>query len=296
MAPTETAGIKRPVDEAQTPAVKRVRFANSVSSNDAISLAIATDADEVEAQKLEWFPQNSRITHGYEGLKIAATFNGFDFRALLDVEFKEKDDTADDIVAKLTPSLPEGFVKEKDEFVAALRKAAASFTGPPGKCIESYSMKTSASKGEDSAHDRHFEIYECKLEDNEPAQKLLANLQTLSLWFIEGIDSTLPLHEVENEDQDDDEDEAFNSIVKPAISDVLERVLNPPTIGFMSPTHRDAAEAATEVQEDLLFELLHVFDNVSQQKGLLRQVLRSLADYTNAVMPPANANVTGNSS
>ncbi|ETN04497.1 STE/STE20/YSK protein kinase [Phytophthora nicotianae INRA-310] len=111
-----------------------------------------------------------------------------------------------------------------------------------------------------------------------------------------GIDSTLPLHEVENEDQDDDEDEAFNSIVKPAISDVLERVLNPPTIGFMSPTHRDAAEAATEVQEDLLFELLHVFDNVSQQKGLLRQVLRSLADYTNAVMPPANANVTGNSS
>ncbi|RAW39201.1 Serine/threonine-protein kinase [Phytophthora cactorum] len=105
-----------------------------------------------------------------------------------------------------------------------------------------------------------------------------------------------PLHEVENEDQDEEEDEGFNNIVKPAISEVLERVLNPPTIGFMSPTHRDAAEAATEVQEDLLFELLHVFDNVSQQKGLLRQVLRSLADYTNAVMPPANANVTGNSS
>ncbi|EEY57626.1 protein kinase, putative [Phytophthora infestans T30-4] len=103
-----------------------------------------------------------------------------------------------------------------------------------------------------------------------------------------------PVHELEYEDQDDDEDEAFNSVVKPAISDVLERILNPPTIGFMSPTHCDAAEAATEVQEDLLFELLHVFDNVSQQKGLLRQVLRSLADYTNAMMPPANANVTGN--
>ncbi|KAG3253537.1 hypothetical protein PI124_g1928 [Phytophthora idaei] len=105
-----------------------------------------------------------------------------------------------------------------------------------------------------------------------------------------------PLHEVENEDQDEEEDEAFNNIVKPAISEVLERVLNPPTIGFMSPTHRDAAEAATEVHEDLLFELLHVFDNVNQQKGLLRQVLRSLADYTNAVMSPANANLTGNSS
>lgn len=112
-----------------------------------------------------------------------------------------------------------------------------------------------------------------------------------------------PLHEVENEDEgeDEDEDEAFNNIVKPAISEVLERVLNPPNIEFMSPTHRDDAEAA-EVQEDLLFELLHVFDNVSQQKGLLRQVLRSLADYTNAAMPiqslaSANANgSTGNSS
>ncbi|KAK1945245.1 Serine/threonine-protein kinase svkA [Phytophthora citrophthora] len=93
---------------------------------------------------------------------------------------------------------------------------------------------------------------------------------------------TAPLDEIEDEDEAVEEDEAFTSIVKPAISDVLERVLNPPNVGFMSPTHRDAAEAATEVQEDLLFELLHVFDNVSQHKGLLRQVLRSLADYTNA--------------
>ncbi|KAL4144364.1 hypothetical protein PRNP1_013497 [Phytophthora ramorum] len=93
-----------------------------------------------------------------------------------------------------------------------------------------------------------------------------------------------PLHEIENED-DVEEDEAFSSIVKPAISEVLERVLSPPNTGFMSPAHREVADVATEVQEDLLFELLHVFDNVSQHKGLLRQVLRSLADYTDAAMP-----------
>ncbi|CAH0521481.1 unnamed protein product [Peronospora belbahrii] len=103
---------------------------------------------------------------------------------------------------------------------------------------------------------------------------------------------TSPLHEVENEDEGE-EDEAFESIVKPAISEVLERVLHSPSIGFMTPIHRDAAEAATEMQEDLLFELLHVFDNVSQQKGLLRQVLRSLADYTNAKMPSSSANANG---
>lgn len=101
-----------------------------------------------------------------------------------------------------------------------------------------------------------------------------------------------PLDELEDEENVVEEDEAFTSIVKPAISDVLERVLNPPDSGFMSPTHRDAAEAATEIQEDLLFELLHVFDNVSQHKGLLRQVLRSLADYTNA---KADSDVNGDS-
>lgn len=103
-----------------------------------------------------------------------------------------------------------------------------------------------------------------------------------------------PLHEIENEDDGGDEDEAFTNIVKPAISDVLERVLNPPNIGFMSPSHREAAEAATEVQEDILFELLHVFDNVSQHKGLLRQVLRSLAEYTNAAMPLITSSANGN--
>ncbi|KAE8911355.1 Serine/threonine-protein kinase [Phytophthora fragariae] len=102
-----------------------------------------------------------------------------------------------------------------------------------------------------------------------------------------------PLHEIENEDDGGEEDETFSNIVKPAISDVLERVLNPPNIGFMSPTHREAAEAATEVQEDILFELLHVFDNVSQHKGLLQQVLRSLADYTNAALPPVNSSANG---
>jgi hypothetical protein len=94
--------------------------------------------------------------------------------------------SAADVVAKLTPSLPEGFVQDKDAFVAALREAAVGFFGPPGECIESYTTKASAKEGESSPTERCFEIYECKMEDNEPAQKLLTNLQTLSLWFIEG--------------------------------------------------------------------------------------------------------------
>ncbi|KAL8018749.1 putative protein kinase [Plasmopara halstedii] len=96
-----------------------------------------------------------------------------------------------------------------------------------------------------------------------------------------------------NESWDEKDDEMFGSIVKPAIGDVLERILSlsPVNNDSISPTHRDATEAATEAQEDLLFELLHVFDNVSQQKGLLRLVLRSLADYTNAVISPTKSSV-----
>ncbi|EGZ16140.1 hypothetical protein PHYSODRAFT_508564 [Phytophthora sojae] len=191
MAPTEAAATKRPAEEHHEPAVKRVRFACSVSSNEATSLAI------VEAQTLEWFAPKftyhafgtDEAVDGYEGLKMSVVFNGFDFRALLDVKFKEKADTAVDVVAKLKPSLPEGFVQDKDEFVADLRKAAAEFAGPPGKRIETYTTKARVKEGEEIQADRYFEIYECKLEDNEPAQKLLANLQTLSLWFVEGADA-----------------------------------------------------------------------------------------------------------
>ena len=99
------------------------------------------------------------------------------------------------------------------------------------------------------------------------------------------VDSTVAcrdLHHDEGGKDESGEDKAFDDIVKPAISEVLERVLHLPTTGSMSPT-------ATEVQEDLLFELLHVFDNVSQQKGLLRQVLQSLAEYTNARMPVSSS-------
>ena len=92
--------------------------------------------------------------------------------------------SADDIVAKLISSLPQDFVQDKDDFVRALRKAATDFTCPPGNCIESYT--TTARNGEEPARPRYFDIYECKLEDNEPAQNLFANLQTLSPWFIEG--------------------------------------------------------------------------------------------------------------
>ncbi|CAI5732524.1 unnamed protein product [Peronospora farinosa] len=190
-----SSGTKRPANEDQTSLVKRVRFARSVCSTSVMSLAIATDADQVEAQTLKWFAPKftyhafgiDEVIDGYDELNISVIFNGFDFRALLDITFKEKEDTADDVVAKLVSSLPQDFVQDKADFVVALRKAATDFTCPPGNCIESYT--TTAKNDEEPAGKRYFDIYECKLEDNEPAQKLFANLQTLSPWFIEGADA-----------------------------------------------------------------------------------------------------------
>lgn len=88
------------------------------------------------------------------------------------------DHRADDLVAKLTPSLPSGFTRDRQLFVKQLAAAETAFV-PLGEKIETYS-KTVDGK------ERHFEIYESLLEANEPAQTLLAKLQTLSLWFIEG--------------------------------------------------------------------------------------------------------------
>ncbi|RLN21651.1 hypothetical protein BBJ28_00005536 [Nothophytophthora sp. Chile5] len=217
MAATEEGGAKHSrLDGGDAlPVVKRVRFACSASSNDATTLAIgrkgcasvaspvlpltaslwlglATDAEQVEAQTLEWFSPKftyhafgtDEVVDGYEGLKISVCFNGFEFGAWLNVEFKEKEATADDVVAKLSPSLPTGFTQDKETFAAGLRSAAQDFASPPGKLIEAYI--TTAFEGEQTASSRYFEIYECSLEDNDAAQRLLANLQTLSLWFIEG--------------------------------------------------------------------------------------------------------------
>uniref|UniRef100_A0AAV1UDL4 histone acetyltransferase n=1 Tax=Peronospora matthiolae TaxID=2874970 RepID=A0AAV1UDL4_9STRA len=194
MAPIE-AGIKRLATEGLTSDVKRVRFARPASSTEVTSISIASDADQVQAQTLQWFAPKftyhafgtNEIINGYEDLQISLVFNGFSFEAMLNVKFKNKEDTADDVIDKITPSLPRNYVQDKDEFVAALRKAAADFTIPPGDCIESYSVNVK--DGSTPARMRYYEIYECKLEDNEPAQKLLANLQTLSLWFIEGADA-----------------------------------------------------------------------------------------------------------
>jgi hypothetical protein len=85
---------------------------------------------------------------------------------------------ADDVVARLTSSLPAGFTQDKEQFLRELREAEEQFA-PPGTRVDS----STVGEGEDA---RAFEVYECKLEDNEPAQKLHANLQTTALWFIEG--------------------------------------------------------------------------------------------------------------
>lgn len=88
------------------------------------------------------------------------------------------DHRADDLVAKLTPSLPSGFTQDKELFAKQLAAAEKAFA-PLGEKIETYSKTV-------GGRERRFEIYETLLEANELAQTLLAKLQTLSLWFIEG--------------------------------------------------------------------------------------------------------------
>lgn len=87
-------------------------------------------------------------------------------------------------MAKLKDSLPAGFTQDKQQFVARLKAAEQDKFEPPGTCVSSYSIDQDG-----DAPSRGFEIYELKLEGNEPAQQLHANLQTLSLWFIEGAEA-----------------------------------------------------------------------------------------------------------
>lgn len=84
-------------------------------------------------------------------------------------------------MAKLASSLPPS-TQDKEQFLRELRESEKQFPGPPGSCVSSYAID----QGGEGDAARAFEVYECKLEDNEPAQKLHANLQTTALWFIEG--------------------------------------------------------------------------------------------------------------
>lgn len=85
-------------------------------------------------------------------------------------------------MSKLTASLPAGFTQDKQEFVQRLRAAEHDFAGPPGKVVAEYTLS-----GKNDEPERFFQIYECALESNTGAQKLHANMQTVALWFIEGI-------------------------------------------------------------------------------------------------------------
>lgn len=67
----------------------------------------------------------------------------------------------------------------------------------------------------------------------------------------------------------DENEEAFENIVKPAIFDVLGGALD------AEPLDEDDEEAA-KLREELLFDFLHAFESLNQEKGLLRKVLDSL--------------------
>lgn len=120
MAPTNVEGGDR-----DSPTPKRVRFAASVSSNEATQLSIgthrhpsrreccaalsvadcgaqclrpATSGAQVEADALQVFAPKftyhafgtDETIEGYEGLRVSVCFSGLDFRAWLDVHYDEK--------------------------------------------------------------------------------------------------------------------------------------------------------------------------------------------------------------
>lgn len=90
---------------------------------------------------------------------------------------------------------------------------------------------------------------------------------------------------------DDPDAEAFESIVKPAIFEVLDRVVTARGAAEMLPSRLDREEAlaASDEKESLLFDLLHSFDSLTQQRGLLQEVLGSLVDFAQvSVTPPAS--------
>lgn len=84
--------------------------------------------------------------------------------------------------------------------------------------------------------------------------------------------SSLQRDDSQEESEGDDDEAAFMSIVKPAIFDVLEEIVNP-------PPGRSNDSSNVETQEELLFDLLHSFETLTQERGLLRKVLNSLIVY-----------------
>ncbi|TYZ60046.1 hypothetical protein PybrP1_007237 [[Pythium] brassicae (nom. inval.)] len=176
--------------DADARPAKRVRFSTVASSNDVTHLAIvAVDASDKDAPLAGAF-FSPRFTYhafgrqetvqGYEELRVAVLFSAYDFRVCLDVHFTEQEPGADDVVEKISPSLPEGFTLDRAEFEDCVHTAAAAFK-PLGACVSVYSKLV-------DSRERHFEIYEVPLDGDDAAQQLLANLQTMALWFIEGAD------------------------------------------------------------------------------------------------------------
>lgn len=67
----------------------------------------------------------------------------------------------------------------------------------------------------------------------------------------------------------DEDEEVFENIVKPAIFDVLGGAMD------AEPLDEEDEAAATR-REELLFDFLHAFESLNQEKGLLSKVLNSL--------------------
>jgi serine/threonine protein kinase len=118
---------------------------------------------------------------------------------------------------------------------------------------------------------------------------------TMSSSVVSGLDSSSDMGDVEGSFHESGSDgpdaEVFASIVKPAIFEVLDRVVSARTAAESLPSRfaREEALAAAELKEELLFEFLHAFDSLTQQRGLLTEVLASVVEFANAISATNNS-------
>jgi serine/threonine protein kinase len=98
--------------------------------------------------------------------------------------------------------------------------------------------------------------------------------------------STIDHSHVHDEDEEQDDERVFMQVVKPAVFQVLqeEDVL----------TGDGSNEIDMEEKEDLLFEFLHAFENLTRQKGLLTKVLDCVVAHAITAKTAAPLNLKDN--
>ncbi|ETV97841.1 hypothetical protein H310_09180 [Aphanomyces invadans] len=162
------------------PASKTVKMSEGTAANDAVLICIVNDASNW-SDLPSFHPAftyhafgKEEIIRGYRGLSIMLRFNARTFDCLVEVNFDERDEGADDIIALMANSLPKGFTQDKDVFLRGLADVTSK---PFGSLVNAYTKD-----------DKEFATHYAVLYEDDAAAAYFDRMQKLSLWFIEGAD------------------------------------------------------------------------------------------------------------